>query len=102
MTSNATAILVEARELLVKGGWCQHAAFSGTGARCAIGAILSVSPKLLALEGHNANIGFRARDFLSKAVGNQVVGVWNDVQGRTLEEVLAAFDKAIELSKEKS
>lgn len=39
-----------------------------------------------------------AHSYLADAVGDDAVGFWNNEEGRTLEEVHAAIDRAIELA----
>ena len=101
-------ILVEARELIDKRGWCQFqfakrdphshggiqriASFKVFGkAFCPLGAIMAV--------GDRHGGGVLAKHALALAAGLSSAGhvpVWNDRPGRTKAEVLAVFDKAIE------
>jgi hypothetical protein len=59
---------------------------------CMAGAYMAVAPGLASWE--------EAEDFLKRAIGEESVPDWNDVDGRTQAEVLAAFDRAIELANE--
>lgn len=91
-----------ARELIVRDGWCQG--ISRGSQRCADYAIRD------AVRGHRS--GFEVPDFQQRftdsigylsvaATGKTSLSTitWNDAEGRTVEEVLAAFDGAICLAK---
>lgn len=105
--------LTEARDLLVSEGWTQGIYFevlddSGVCHRCAMGALrqydkedhphavatMEVQDILLAAmrQVSNDHPDGPEYDFLS------VIG-WNDAVGRTKEQVIEAFNKAIELAK---
>lgn len=92
-------ILRAAREKISKPGtWTQNATARdadgcqllaidpGAVSWCAYGAIIAVSLR----EGHIAAI-----ESVCRCTGAESLGVWNDRDGRTHAEVLAAFDKAI-------
>jgi hypothetical protein len=88
--------LVEARNLIERDGWCQWAAADGRGAHCmggALGRVTQGDPNCTFTETELA--AFRA---LGEATGTKDYGIpgWNDKPGRTKEEVLAAFDRAIQ------
>lgn len=78
-------VLRAAKKRLVERGWCQGTFEDGEGRCCSIGAINRASPPC---GQWPALLSF------GDVVGGSVF-VWNDAPGRTLEEVLAAFDKAI-------
>lgn len=94
--------LREARKLIERG-WCQDAyALDANGDEirendpsavcwCASGA-------LLVDLNHPDPIVHRARMMFRRAIKNDFIPGWNDRPGRTQAEVLAAFDKAIELA----
>lgn len=100
MNSEAVEILKEARKLLIEKGWTQAAyARDINGYRvsprstdavcfCSIGAIQHV----------HGSWGVPER-FLTRASEHAYwsVPVWNDKPGRTKEDVIALFDKAIEI-----
>ncbi len=86
----STQLLIEGRER-VERGWCQGK-MRGWGKVCAMGAIWPMNRIIT----ETAYEGAYAR--LHRAVGGRPewgVPQWNDVPGRTQDEVLAAFDKAI-------
>lgn len=61
------------------------------------------SCSLLALEHSTVTLeeSFQAKNYFYKAIGGQAsIAEWNDAPERTHEDVLAAFDKAIELAGE--
>jgi hypothetical protein len=60
---------------------------------CSLGAIYAANPRKEGTPNWDAQLA--ARD-LASVVGKQSIVNWNDEEGRTHEEVLAAFDKAIE------
>jgi hypothetical protein len=58
-------------------------------ARCASGALIAVGAELISGEAYG---------FLRRATGARRICHWNDEKGRTHAEVMAAFDRAIELA----
>lgn len=91
MTDIATK-LREARALIERG-WCQGRMSTADGSVCIRGAILDAF--------YDADLAEekRADGLLKSAVGfDGYLGDWNDAPERTQAEVLAAFDKAIELA----
>jgi hypothetical protein len=78
---------VAARNRLERVGWQQYFSFD-SGPNCMLGHLRQVGDPRCWYDGP-AYFALRA------AVGGMIVGDWNDAKGRTLEEVLAAFDKAI-------
>ena len=92
-------ILRRARELLVRDGWAQHVILSGDGRRCLMGAIIHAGqPTPADPEG---NRRWAAVEPVCKVIGHRFIGQWNDAPGRTFEEVLAAFDRAITMEEAK-
>ena len=93
MTSNQRIIqkLREARAL-IEQGWCQRIAkFSFTDGHtlyCPIGALYEVKED---------QSYFYALDALVRAIEYEDIGAWNDDPYRTKEDVLSAFDHAIDL-----
>lgn len=94
----AADVLTEARELLAKPGvWAQGIeaiaeAYKGRAcASAALGRGLKVSEVggLAHIKAH----------LLLRRVTSDRIPLWNDTPGRTLAEVLSAFDRAIELAK---
>lgn len=91
-------ILQKARAL-VEAGWMQGASFDAkSGCYCASGAICAaanLSEIVFICENRTCT---EARSKF--ATSNKLAGIgivpWNDAPGRTKDEVLAAFDKAIE------
>lgn len=79
--------LREARTLIERG-WCQKHLKSAQG-YCAVGAIIATNRNDL----DNAAVALLAR-----AARTDSVALWNDASRRTKPQVLAAFDKAIELA----
>lgn len=96
-------VLTEARSMIEKGwtqGWFAKTA---DGERvleknpkavcwCMAGAYWATAPDWSARND--------AEGFLRQATGDESITNWNDTPGRTQQEVLAAYDKAIELAKE--
>ena len=98
----AATVLVEARKLIEKG-WCQGSdqlvMVELPDAFCPIGAINFIegySSRKSAVPRAHTIVSAR----LSEAPVPQAISIWNDKPGRTKPEVLAAFDKAIEIAKE--
>ena len=97
-----TQILIEARRV-IESGWCTRAsARTDKGipcewdeakacSWCSTGAVLHVASMFVPARVY-------ALRFLREAIGQYSIVGWNDAPGRTKEEVLAGFDRAIELS----
>jgi hypothetical protein len=107
---DAGCLLIKARALIVKHGWCQHTLFDDKVRLCAVGAIS------FAADGMNSVSGFATR---SEAIlrlaqtlprgklymcceeprrahyAQRHVTYWNDRKSRTKKQVLAKFDLAI-------
>lgn len=86
-------VLIAARKLIEKPeNWCQRQFQNHLGARCAMGAICGA----IADDYYeNEEIAAKAAAILGDVVDTAVIS-FNDAPGRTHEEVLRAFDKAIE------
>lgn len=83
-------VLRKARAYLLEHGWQQGDYGIQGGRRCALGAIKSArDPDTYVSDEHPAVLA------LGDVVEDQFVCRWNDEDGRTLDEVIAAFDKAI-------
>ena len=85
----SSAILERARNLLTTDGWCQRINYLD-GKRCSWGAIGASTTGSLD----------RVSYYLKTAAGARYISEWNDQKGRTVGQVLSAFDKAIELAKQ--
>jgi hypothetical protein len=101
-------VLTAARNLIAKKGWCQGALARtiaggtvptdspGAASWCMVGAIEHCSNDALPL-----SIETNARRLIMSALDICSIPAWNDHPGRTKAEVLAAFDKAIKIAKQK-
>ena len=78
-------VLLGAAEYLRKYGWIQWETGNHGGPRCALGALESVD-----IDSVYDDAEYR----LLRTVGASSVVKWNDAPGRTVEEVIAAFEKA--------
>lgn len=85
-------ILINARKL-IEIGWTQHTShevIDGVHCYCVSGAICRAAwDSCYAIATSNARLKF-------EKIINENIPLWNDKPERTKEEVLAAFDKAIE------
>lgn len=85
--------LTEARRLLVERGWGQGCYGRGTnGPYCILGALLEASSDQRAYD--------QARKILVSAnpgIDTWAVNVWNDAPDRTIDDVLTALDRAINI-----
>jgi hypothetical protein len=96
----ATLILCTARDLIIEDGWCQGMYSSWAGARCAVGAIrfsignlegkAKVLDKAIKRLASTLPVDYRAQQAFSDAIVN-----WNDTKGRTKQQVINQFNKAI-------
>jgi hypothetical protein len=107
--SNNVEILTLARGYVEKG-WTQGWVAADKGGQrvdyrdedavcwCSLGAIWRAVEDLCPA-GVRSWMEREAEEVVEKAIGNEYIGDWNDADGRTKGEVLAAFDRAIELAK---
>lgn len=92
--SIAKEILIQAKQVIVDNGWCQGKVMNAAGQCCMAGALnLATAGDVNRYYGTGRE---EARRFLGKFVPYGGVVEFNDADGRTKEEVLAIFDKAIE------
>ena len=75
--------LTEARATLIEKGWCQDFAETEDGKMC------------LAQSAWKYETEADVWTLLYTALGGKSLVTWNDTPGRTFEEVLAVYDKAI-------
>src|SRR4029077_20458554 len=92
---DVTRLLIEGRQRIEDGGWTQKSYKSSVDSVCMLGAI-----EIGSSVAHVRKLDAVVR--LAKAIGcpdtkypSYEVVVWNDQPGRTHDEVLAAFDRAI-------
>ncbi|RJQ09405.1 MAG: hypothetical protein C4558_06295 [Dehalococcoidia bacterium] len=81
-----------AKARLEEDGWTQGEFGVDRSPHCVVGALVRVRDAL-----GDVQIG-APEAFLARAVGRHSIIAWNDAPGRTVEEVYAAFDKAIALA----
>jgi hypothetical protein len=85
---DASKLLLKAAALIEERGWCQREQESDDGRLCALGA-LHYADGNRPYDGVS-KLGQKARNRLCRAIGTDRVGSqWNDVPGRTKEEVVA-------------
>jgi hypothetical protein len=96
--NEAAAHLMRAKQYIEEHGWCPlgWSPSGGGAARCAVGALHAA-----AKPGVN-RWDSPAHRVLAEAIGSINQPKWNDTPGRTVEEVYAAFDRAIALAMETS
>lgn len=103
MMKTSKELLVAARSLIANVGWCQndykkHDIWFDVTGYCSIGALVYGNDSK-----SSSNLYELAEARLMQAIGltetttRDLIG-WNDAPERTKEEVIAAFDKAIELA----
>jgi hypothetical protein len=105
-------VLEKAKELLIEDGWTQASREDANGSRCATGAIQRAA---ILLDGRTRSSFTRLRvehilastintpwdDAVRNDAPDMIIEDWNDEVGRTFQEVMAQFDAAILLAKEK-
>lgn len=106
MTQTALDVLCEAREILVEKGWTQGCcARDARGKNCDIGSKAAVCYCAVGAISHVSDYSEPTRPFKQACIAlrrvinikqGMSIGSWNDAPERTKEEVIAAFDKAIE------
>jgi hypothetical protein len=87
----ARQILLAAASMLERDGWCQGSSQDEKGRRCGSGAITDTCPP-----GNHGAEWVRARNAVREQIGSEDIAVWNDVHGRTADEVIAALRAAAE------
>lgn len=93
MSAQVAADLRAAADVLRRDGWCQRAWRDGD-ARCVAGALTRAVMDRTEAEGSNFDRPWQAAsDALTLQVG-QAAMIWNDVNGRTADEVIAALEAA--------
>lgn len=99
MNSESIEVLESMKEILLRDGWRQH----GTGGRadrspvCLIGAYVRLSGTCPQVDENTTLPGLRE---LTTIVGTKWITHFNDLKGRTLNDVIDAIDDAIILAKE--
>lgn len=87
MPRTTPELLKDARDLIEKHGWVQYKMGSRGEGYCVVGAIVAVTSS-----NQEAVMTFEA---LGRAADEYSVAQWNDIPGRTREQVLGLFDKAL-------
>jgi hypothetical protein len=82
---------LRARELIIRDGWTQDQARDHHGRRCAGQAIEDAW-----MVTEDALSRTEAIKAMHAVIGSECIPHWNDQEGRTYVEVVAAFDRAIE------
>ena len=90
-------ILIRAKELLVKRGWCQGEYEDSQGRICLSKSVNLVESKLK----DRRSVRILIKDLIVKPNGPFIsIPTWNDVPERTKEEVFSLLDRAIEKAQE--
>ena len=94
--TEVTRWLIDGRENLLRLGWCSGGAYGSSGSVCMLAAL----PVWGRVNDHME----RAADVLQAAIyqifaDKMAIAAWNDIPGRTLDEVIAVYDRAIEISR---
>ena len=91
-------VLERAADVIVDNGWCQGT-FHDNGCYCALGAIAQAC----GIDGWKANFAEgmtgRAAQKLRNTVHSEAIDDWNDAEGRTQSEVVAALRRAATLAR---
>lgn len=85
------AHLLRTKAYLAEHGWCSHGPMDESGAVC-VGRAIALT------RGTEIPGSSKPFEFFLRAASHWDIGKWNDAPGRTLEEVNAALDRAVELS----
>lgn len=100
---NAVEILEQAKIKIIDFGWVQGAFYREGEGFCAIGAmsrtISGNYEEYSAMDSLNNDSYAKAVECMTYSTGGNIIG-YNDLEGRTKEEILAAFDRAIECAGE--
>lgn len=90
--TGVVADLVAGRDYIKRNGWCQHQSRDGMRV-CALGGLLEVTPDNARQDAACVALARALRASLGQP--REVAG-WNDEPGRTIDDVLALYDLAIE------
>lgn len=95
-------VLRAAKQVLIERGWTQGKYVDDFGCVCSFGAInvaVTGDPRQSgSYRSSEEQAATEASRLVSKAVDRELLDIWNDAVGRTKDDVLAAFDKAIALA----
>ena len=89
----ASEAIREARNVLMQDGWCQGQSENDRGEKCMSGALAKVF-----LRDHVSRAATTAATDCVRAATIPQFPLWNDTPGRTIHEVLDAFDRAEKLA----
>jgi hypothetical protein len=95
MSVYVTEILDQAREILIRDGWCQGVGRDAMGRCCLAEAIWGQEGAQGCLMLRNQEAYYR----VCKVLRVRLLSVWNDKPGRTLDEVLDALAKAADIAR---
>jgi hypothetical protein len=86
-------VLLDAADYIERHGWCQHIYQDHAGKVCAAGALLHVAipDTYHPTVREKASLALLALAKLKKYLGTDWIGSWNDMRGRTKEQVVAAL-----------
>lgn len=87
--------LTKAKKLLERNGWRQHAVGQGREPRCIYGAILFVAPSQDTLNDCLDSVAKAIQTYDPNGPNLDII-VWNDQAGRTIADIFAVLDIAIE------
>jgi hypothetical protein len=90
---NTSDVLRKAAEILGERGWCQRSSMDDQGHLCALGA-LGVASRAISPSAYTKAGAALARHLCIES--RYDIPEWNDVQGRTAEDVILAMKRAAE------
>lgn len=97
--------LLRAKQYLLDHGWCSYGAEGDNGTVCVAMAMWRAGKGGRSAKGVDAGRCAETANIFVRAIGHPkvempgiLIGGWNDTPGRTLDEVLATFDRAIALA----
>jgi hypothetical protein len=110
MTGETSSILSAAADLLEQNGWCQGAEARGPvgeetirlDPRARSWCIVGSTGRAAWEMGLGLQQSARCDRFLAEVIGTQDITAWNDVHGRTKDEVIAALRTASERAAERA
>lgn len=93
--NETAAHLIRAKRYMEDHGWCSTGPGTAPGAVCISTAIAFASEHWC----HSAGfVMAQALGVEPSYIDGHSIGIWNDTPGRTLGEIFAAFDRAIDLA----
>lgn len=94
MTVRTENLLAEAGQVIREKGWCQRTAVNGADQLCLVGAlgVVCLMDSADGVASYYESLDLVKERLFAKYEWDETVAMWNDVPGRTVDEVLAILE----------